>query len=306
MIFKCVSGDTTRNDAKLPSESSQQHAPTCPLEATHVSTPHRVSSGDGIGTYDVSSESNLMACLGHLAYRQVRASNDASTSSRPASNRTTSTCQTYNGKAKKRSKDSLPDSDVAKLDVGCLLRCVSCEARWTVHKGTSHKLSHITTCARKKGINSDTLRRLVDGELLKMEGVKANNKGTAPSGSAEATPQTYMESVVAEAQPRRKQRRSDTTSTLQPISQTRAAILDRAKALLRTGEAVPCDAPELEQTQAFGRSKLASKQVQVENTDSIVTHPSEEECALSSRLALLRSMAGSPTASPLQGAGSVA
>jgi hypothetical protein len=233
-----------------------------------------------------------VTCLGHLAYRKVRTSNGVSASSRPPNNSGTSAHHIHNGKTKTRSQKPLPDSDMTKLKVGRLLRCVSCDAPWTIQKGTSHKLSHITTCARKNGINSDTLRRLIEGELLKMRGA-TNDKVTAPSGPTEAASQTYVESVVAEAQPRRRQRRTDMASTLQPISQTRTAILDRAKALLRTGEDVPCDASEPELTQAFGQSKLASKRMQVENTDPIVTHPSEE-CALSSRLALLRSMAEPP------------
>jgi hypothetical protein len=287
--FACISEDTTRNDPELSSESSQQHPQIDPLEVKYAGRPHRASSSDGISIQEVSSESNRTTCLGHFAYRQVRAS------SRPTNNRTTSTYPIHNGNAEKRSQEPLPDSGVTKLSVGRLIKCVSCEARWTVQKGTSDKLSHITTCARKKGISSDTLKRLIDGELLKMRVARTNDKATAPSsGSAETTPQTYMESVVAEAQPRRKQKRADTAGTLQPISQTRAAILDRAKALLRTGEAVPCDVPEPELTQAFGQSKLAHRHMQVENIDPLVIHPSEE-CALTSRLALLRSMAGSPT-----------
>jgi len=109
---------------------------------------------------------------------------------------------------------------------------------------------------------------------------------------------------VAAAQPRRKQRRMDTAGTLQPVSQTRAAILDRAKALLGTWEAVPSDAPEPEHTQTFGRSKLATGHLQTENIGSTVSHLSEEH-ALASRLALLRSMAESPTTSLSQGAGSI-
>ena len=87
----------------------------------------------------------------------------------------------------------------------------------------------------------------------------------------------------------------DTVGTLQPISQTRTAILDRAKALLGTREAASCNAPEPEQTQFFGRSKLVTGQA--ENFDSMLAHPSEES-ALTSRLALLRSMAESPTTYP--------
>jgi hypothetical protein len=290
--LKSFSGDATRKDPRLSSASSQGHTQSNLLEATHAITPHRVSSCSGIVNQEASSESDLVTCLGHFAYRNARTSNGVSGSSRPPINSGTSAHHIHNGKVEMRSQEPLPDSDMTKLNVSRLLRCVSCDAPWTVQKGTSHKLSHITTCARKNGINSDTLRRLIEGELLKIRGA-TNDKVTAPSGPAEAASQTYVESVVAEAQPRRKQRRTDTASTLQPIGQTRTAILDRAKALLRTREDVPRDASEPELTQAFGRSKLASKHMQVEKTDPIVTH-SSEECALTSRLALLRSMTGPP------------
>jgi hypothetical protein len=149
------------------------------------------------------------------------------------------------------------------------------------------------TCARKKGINPSTLQLLIEKELLKLRHSKTNDQ--KQSEPAIAAPQTYLETVVADAQPRRKQRRTDTVGTLQPIDQTRAAILDRAKALLGTRETVSCNAPEPEQTQSFGRSKLVTGQA--ENSNPMLAHPSEES-ALTSRLALLRSMAESPTAYP--------
>ena len=113
-----------------------------------------------------------------------------------------------------------------------------------------------------------------------------------------------MESVVAEAQQRRKQRRTDAVGTLQPVGQTRAAILDRAKALLGTREAVPYNAPEPEHTQFFGRSKLVTAHMEVDSSDPMPAHLSEES-ALNSRLALLRSMAESPTTHPPQGVGRI-
>jgi hypothetical protein len=153
----------------------------------------------------------------------------------------------------------------------------------------------MTTCARKKRINSSTLQLLIKKELLKMRRQKTNDQKQSCSEPAIAAPQTYLETVVAEAQQRRKQRRTDTVGTLQPISQTRAAILDRAKALLGTREAVSCIVPEPEQTQSFGRSKLVTGQA--ENFDSMLAQSSEES-ALTLRLALLRSMAESPTTYP--------
>jgi hypothetical protein len=265
--------------------------------ASRAFSPQLIPSSDATGTVE-PPESNIITCLGHLAYRQAGpASNDTSGSSRAERSRSASVPRVHQGKVEKPSQRFQPDPNVPKLDVGPLLRCVSCEAQWTVQKSAARKSSHMTTCARRKGINPSTLQRLVERELLKLRHQKTNDQNPPCSAPAVVAPQTYMESVVAEAQPKRRQRRTDTVGTLQPVSQTRAAILDRAKALLGTREAVPCDAPEPEHTQSFGRSKLVTGHMQADNFDSMLAHTSEE-CALTSRLTLLRSMAESPTTHP--------
>lgn len=296
-VLMFMPDDKKRSRSK---HSSSQSSLVISRSRTSLSSaPLHIPRRDATDTEDVSLESNLTACLGHLAYKQVRrppAPDNISDSSRTECHRSTATLQNHHSEVRGLVQKQASDSDVTKRDVGPLLGCVSCEVRWTVKKSAAHKWSHITTCARKKGINPSTLQRLIEKELLKIQHVKtnANDKKMADrSDSADAVSQTYVESVVAEAQPRRKQRRTETAGTLQPVGQTRTAILDRAKALL--GEAVPCDAPEPEHTQAFGRSKLATGHLQAEDFDPTVSHFSEE-CALTSRLALLRSMAQSPDA----------
>jgi hypothetical protein len=296
LIF--IPDDTKRSRSKQSSEfPSQSSLVISRPRALLSSAPQHIPRRDAIDTEDMSPESNLTACLGHLAYKQVRrppAPDNISDSSRTECHRSTATLLNHHSEVRGLGQKQAEDSDVTKRDVGPLLGCVSCEVRWTVKKSAAHKWSHITTCARRKGINPSTLQRLIEKELLKIQHVKTNDKKMADrSDSADPVFQTYVESVVAEAQPRRKQRRTETAGTLQPVGQTRSAILDRAKALL--GEAVPCDAPEPEHTQAFGRSKLATGHLQAEDFDPAVSHFSEE-CALTSRLALLRSMAQSPDA----------
>jgi hypothetical protein len=261
-----------------------------------ASTSQLIPSGDTTSTPGTPSESNIITCLGHLAYVQTRpASNNVYDSLRAGRSRSEPTPEVHHGKIGRHSRSFQPDSNVTKLDVGPLLRCVSCDVQWTVRKNVAHKSTHMTTCARKKGINPSTLQLLIEKELLKLRDSKTNDQKQPRSEPAIVAPQTYLATVVAEAQPRRKQRRTDTVGTLQPISQTRAAILDRAKALLGTREVVSCNTPEPEQTQSFGRSKLVIGQT--ENFDPMLAHPSEES-ALTSRLALLRSMAESPTTYP--------
>ena len=276
-------GTTSESPSPVPPEDSR---PRC-------SAPQLAPSGDTNNTLGTPSESNIVTRLGHLAHRQAGpASKKVSNSSRAGRSQSEPTSEVHHGKIKRHSRSFQPVSNVKQLDVGPLLRCVSCDVQWTVRKNVAHKSTHMTTCARKMGINPSTLQLLIEKELLKLRHSKANDQKQAVAAS---TPQTYLETVVAEAQPRRKQRRTDTVGTLQPISQTRAAILDRAKALLGTPEAVPCNSPEPEQTQSFGRSRLVTGQA--ESFDPMLAHPSEES-ALTSRLALLRSMAESPTTYP--------
>ncbi len=289
--------DGTKGSSSKPSSGSS--SPVLPEDsrprALRTPSPQPIPSGD-VTILETPSESNIITCLGHLAYRQAGpASNNVSHSSRAGRSRSEPTSEVHQGKVEGRSRSFQPDSSVAKLDIGPLLRCVSCDVQWTVRKSVAQKSSHMTTCARKKGINPSTLQLLIRKELLKLRHSKTNDQRPPFSEPVNDAPQTYLEGVVADAQRRRKQRRTDTVGTLQPISQTRAAILDRAKALLGTREAVSCDALEPERTQSFGQSKLVTGQA--ENFDPMLTHPSEES-ALTSRLALLRSMAESPTTYP--------
>ncbi|KAF8272541.1 hypothetical protein EI94DRAFT_1697421 [Lactarius quietus] len=253
-----------------------------------------VSRSSATDVQEESLEPSLMAGVQRFAYRQVRAKTEPVTTHtercRPGSEpQVHAKAEKLNQRAK-----SLPDHDITKLDVGRLLRCVSCEARWTIQKGASNKLSHLVACARKKGINPSTLKTLIVKENLKIQPAKKKDETKTPPDPATAVPQTYMEAVVANAQPKKRQRRQDaTTGTLQPISQTKAAILDRAKALLGTMGIVPCDPPEPEATQAFGRSKLAIEHIRMVDTEPLASHLSGES-ALSSRLDLLRSMAEFP------------
>lgn len=280
--------DTKRNYSKSPSESLSPED-----SRPHTSSRQLIPSSDTVGTLEMSPESDVITRLGHLAYRQVgSASNYVSDCSRAGRSQSAPVSGIHQDKVERLSQRSQSDPSVTKLDVGPLLRCVSCDIQWTVRKNAAHKSSHMTTCARRKGMNPSTLQRVVERELLKLRQQKTKDQKPPCSEPPDAVPQTYMESVVAEAQPRRKQRRTDKVGTLQPISQTRAAILDRAKALLGTRDAVPCNAPEPEDNQSFGQSKLVTGYMQAENQDPMLVHLSDE-CALTSRLALLRSMAES-------------
>ncbi|KAH9006930.1 hypothetical protein EDB86DRAFT_23147 [Lactarius hatsudake] len=289
-VKKEIIGEESHSDLKPPttSESSLQTLVRS-RHATPSSAQQLVSRVGATSAQEDSSEPSLMACVGRFAYRQVRAKTEPTTA-HTVRRQSASAPQVPDGKAERlcqRAK-SLPDHDITKLDVSRLLNCVSCEARWTIQKGASNKLSHLVACARKKGISSSTLKTLIVKENLKIQNAKTKDESTTPSNPAPAAPQTYMEAVVENAQPRKRQRRPDAnaTGTLQPISQTKAAILDRAKALLGTREVASRDGREPE-PEAFGRSKLAS-----EHTDPIVTHL-DGESDFSSRLDLLRSMAES-------------
>lgn len=288
--------DTKWSCSELPSESLPPVFPeNSRPRSARDSSPQRIPGSDAVDTLETSPESNVITRLGHLAYRQVGpTSNHVSDPSRAGRSQSAPVSGIHQDKVERLGQRSQSDPNVTKLDVGPLLRCVSCDIQWTVRKNAAHKSSHMATCARRKGMTPSTLQRVVERELLKLREQKTKDQKPPCSEPPDAVPQTYMESVVAEAQPRRKQRRTDTVGTLQPVSQTRAAILDRAKALLGTRDAVSCNAPEPEDTESFGRSKLLTGYMQAENVDPMLVHLSDE-CALTSRLALLRSMAESPS-----------
>ncbi|KAI9448145.1 hypothetical protein H4582DRAFT_2051686 [Lactarius indigo] len=291
-VKETIGEESQSNTKPPPTSGSSLQTLATGRHATPASTQQLASHASATGAQEESSEPSLLACVGRLAYRQVRAKTEPSTAHLEHC-QSASGPQVPNVKAERlcqRAK-SLPEHDITKPDVSRLLKCVSCETRWTIQKGASNKLSHLVACARKKGISPSTLKILIVKENLKIQNAKTKDETTTPSNPVPAAPQTYMEAVVESAQPRKRQRRPDAnaTGTLQPISQTKAAILDRAKALLGTREIAPLDAPEPEpeSTQAFGRSRLAS-----EHIDPIVTHFSGES-DFSSRLDLLRSMAES-------------
>ncbi|KAH9062810.1 hypothetical protein EDB87DRAFT_1605991 [Lactarius vividus] len=289
-VEKEIIGEESHSDLKLPTTSVSSLQTLARIRhATPASVQQLVSRASATSAQEESSEPSLLACVGHFAYRQVPAKTEPATA-HIERRQSTSVPQLPDGKPERlcqRAK-SLQDHSITKLDVSRLLKCVSCEARWTIQKGASNKLSHLAACARKKGISPSTLKTLIVKENLKIQNAKTKDESTTPSTLATAAPQTYMEAVVENAQPRKRQRRPDAnaTGTLQPISQTKTAILDRARALLGTREIAPRDVPGSE-PEPFGRSRLASERI-----DPIVTHLSGES-DFSSRLDLLRSMAES-------------
>ncbi|KAI0268376.1 hypothetical protein BC834DRAFT_689650 [Gloeopeniophorella convolvens] len=198
--------------------------------------------------------------------------------------------QVGHDKVRKRSRKARqPSLHITDADVALLLGCVSCEARWTVRKGSAQKISHMKACAQKRGIDLCTLKSLVEKDLAKARQTRAKGNTTT---CTDIGPQTYLEAIVAEDRPRKRQKRADVDSTLQPIGQTKSAILDKAKALLGTS-AAPSSAPD--NTQGFGRSKLASELAHDdENVGPLGVQCFPGECSLTSRLALLRSMADRP------------
>jgi hypothetical protein len=55
---------------------------------------------------------------------------------------------------------ALSDARLAKLS-----RCVSCELKWTTRKTVVEKVKHVSTCAKKHGLEDATLSALIEKEL---------------------------------------------------------------------------------------------------------------------------------------------
>lgn len=170
-------------------------------------------------------------------------------------------------------------ADFTDDDLSRILKCVSCNDRWTVRKGATAKMRHIQSCAKKNSLSDDIIKRLIQAELEAPEEPKPRRKQKS-SGIAN----TLFEDALGDTgkgKGRRKQVQS--TTTLHNPAENREAILAKARSLLKEPEIMDLsqdeelmdllrksdstmdrvqmfdfDAPP-PATQSFGRSKLGQQ-----------------------------------------------
>lgn len=144
-------------------------------------------------------------------------------------------------------------SDVAKI-----LRCVCCNVQWTARKSGAQKMTHIQSCAKKHGFDSETINLLIQKQISPEEPILKK---------------TLFENVLVDAAPKQKvKRRKQEEGSLKTVSTSRASILARAQGILSTSpdnckyQNASSSASstqghnELPSTQAFGSSGLAQMQ----------------------------------------------
>lgn len=156
-----------------------------------------------------------------------------------------------------RFADEFPDAGLAKL-----LKCVSCDIRWTARKTAAQKMMHVQSCAKKNALTDETVRVLIRKEIdnAAPEDVGTKGKGKAkisPGLLSEALPlKTFFDDVVQEATPKKRGKRREIIETVKNIAETRTDILGRAQDILGPTRSAESDADLVIGTQAFGQSRL--------------------------------------------------
>ncbi|KAL0949398.1 hypothetical protein HGRIS_009460 [Hohenbuehelia grisea] len=135
--------------------------------------------------------------------------------------------------SKTRFASRVSDAQLAKL-----LKCVSCDTKWTARKSAAQKASHVQSCAKKRGFSEDTVCVLIERELAKAaaeetEPAAPKNKGKGKAVEAAPKPVTFFEELVNEAGVQRKKpgpKRAKVSVTVQSVVETRDDILKKARA----------------------------------------------------------------------------
>lgn len=147
--------------------------------------------------------------------------------------------------------------DFTNTELALVRKCIGCDVIWTVRKTVPQKMLHIQSCSKKRSFTDDTIRALLRKEI------NANVLTVSPkrqlASKLSETSQTYLENVVADAGPRKRQSK---TLHHQTVKEPVAANADiRQKAAEMLGTSLRCDDTERENrppmTQPFGRSALA-------------------------------------------------
>jgi hypothetical protein len=120
-------------------------------------------------------------------------------------------------------------------------------------------MTHVQSCARKNGLTDETIRILLRREIDNAPiYTTANGNGNLAPNSSE-TPRTFLENVVNDTAPKVKGKRLKVLSTIQSVTETRDAILDKAQAIFGDHSQVADEEfDSLPPSQVFGPSKFTS------------------------------------------------
>ncbi|KAI0938262.1 hypothetical protein AcV5_001091 [Taiwanofungus camphoratus] len=144
-------------------------------------------------------------------------------------------------------------ADFSENDLAKLLKCVSCDLAWTTRKTVVQKLKHIQLCAKKKSLTDSTITILIRKELENASSDTAAGKGkgkcTSPVDEEQQDPGTLLEDVLNDNGTRKKGKRHQAVTTLKSLTQTREAILDKARRLISD---VPAEVDGMAKQDIFG------------------------------------------------------
>ncbi|KAG9048581.1 hypothetical protein FS837_012436 [Tulasnella sp. UAMH 9824] len=214
-------------------------------------------------------------------------------------------------KPQKAASKTFISSDDPELDFALLFKCPSCRVKWTTTKTAPHKADHIRKCASKQGMTEEAAREVIRRDIADAASCpppKGKGKGKAKVAkeptSVHDAPKSYLDNVVEDAAPKKRQprRKLDVTVTVQPPTATHSQITERAKVLLAntqssadlhttsTLSSAESDVILLEDapppTQPFLKSKLATAFRRPLLPSQTENQPSQFEVAAEEALAL--------------------
>ncbi|KAI0053015.1 hypothetical protein FA95DRAFT_1552905, partial [Auriscalpium vulgare] len=252
------------DDASNVSLHSLSGAPAIAIYAASSAPGSPIRTKLLLSALDMSPD--LRTKLGHLAYTQDPPRLSRGSSLVSASSSAAESAAEGQPPVKRTRKTKPPlVPDLTAADLALLMVCPSCGISWTTRKTAQNKLTHIRSCARKRGLSQDALQAMLLRELKKAVESNMPESKTPPTVPKLTAPGTFMEDVVNVADPKRKARRKDVQLTVKGLGETRNVILNRARSLLANtdpGPSMPVGPMSLNgqiQTQAFGQSALAQR-----------------------------------------------
>ncbi|ESK94398.1 hypothetical protein Moror_8056 [Moniliophthora roreri MCA 2997] len=279
-------------DISSSSSSASPALPPKPTTSTSEPIVRVTNESDG-AIDDLPSDDDLPSLsLSNFAF---------ATSNKPGGVKSTATVRNFATlAASKNASSGIPEKNAPKKPPRCiihkfaeqftdeqlsrLLKCVACDVRWTVRKSASQKVTHIRSCAKKNGFQDETVCRLIRKEVEKVLPASSGDKG---KGEAEVEPlaETIFNEIVHDAAPKKRTKRQEVVTTLKALSETRSAILDRAKTIFaqnnhayhtRQQEQVLPSLGGLPSTSGFGVSGLGRTKGRQQSIFSFPSSPGKE------------------------------
>lgn len=168
----------------------------------------------------------------------------------PSANEPTKKAATRPKKATLELSSEFTDKDMDKV-----LKCISCDARWTARKSATQKVQHMRACCKKAKLSQETI------DILLRQAIQASTPAAPVADPPAASPTLFTDFHPPEPK-KRKARPQKAQSTVTGVLESRKEILQRAQIFFQDPESPEAhrSVPEPPPTQQFGRSKLGAAQ----------------------------------------------